>query len=92
MSNVIGYEKQPDGTVQADPGRLVYRGIDIDTLAAEPTRTTASCLRRSSGCFLFGSLPTAEQTARFRKLLEGHRELPRGFADDMILNSPRPTS
>ena len=40
---------------------------------------------------LFGSLPTQEQYAKFRKLLEHHRELPQGFADDMILNSlPQP--
>ena len=39
---------------------------------------------------LFGSLPTQEQYAKFRKLLEHHRELPQGFADDMILNSPSP--
>ena len=33
---------------------------------------------------------TKDQYARFCKLLENHRELPRGFADDMILNSPSP--
>ena len=39
---------------------------------------------------LFGSLPDEALLNRFRKLLESHRELPRGFADDMILNSPSP--
>ena len=32
VSNVIGYDKRPDGTIAPIPGRLVYRGIDIDTL------------------------------------------------------------
>ena len=90
VSNVIGYEKQPDGTVQPIPGRLVYRGIDIDTLAAEADAHDRFMFEEVVWLLLFGSLPTAEQTARFRKLLEGHRELPRGFADDMILNSPSP--
>ena len=35
VSNVIGYDKKADGTIVPIPGRLVYRGIDIDTLAAE---------------------------------------------------------
>ena len=35
VSNVIGYDKKEDGTIVPIPGRLVYRGIDIDTLAAE---------------------------------------------------------
>ena len=30
VSNVIGYDKKPDGTIAPIPGRLVYRGIDID--------------------------------------------------------------
>ena len=35
VSSVIGYEKLPEGTIRPISGRLVYRGIDIDTLAAE---------------------------------------------------------
>ena len=35
VSSVIGYDKTPDGAVVPIPGRLGYRGIDIDTLAAE---------------------------------------------------------
>ena len=35
VSSVIGYDKKEDGTIVPIPGRLVYRGIDIDTLAAE---------------------------------------------------------
>ena len=90
VSNVIGYEKQPDGTVTPIPGRLVYRGIDIDTLAAEADARDRFMFEEVIWLLLFGSLPTADQFARFRKLLENHRELPRGFADDMILNSPSP--
>ena len=90
VSNVIGYEKQPDGTVTPIPGRLVYRGIDIDTLVAEADAHDRFMFEEVIWLLLFGSLPTADQFARFRKLLENHRELPRGFADDMILNSPSP--
>ena len=57
VSSVIGYEKLPEGTIRPIPGRLVYRGIDIDTLAAEATRTTASCLRKWCGCCCLAHCP-----------------------------------
>ena len=90
VSSVIGYEKQPDGTVAPIPGRLVYRGIDIDTLVAQADAHDRFLFEEVVWLLLFGSLPTKDQYARFCKLLENHRELPRGFADDMILNSPSP--
>ena len=90
VSNVIGYDKRPDGTIAPIPGRLVYRGIDIDTLAAEADAHDRFMFEEVIWLLLFGSLPTQEQYAKFRKLLEHHRELPQGFADDMILNSPSP--
>lgn len=90
VSNVVGYDKQPDGTVKPIPGRLIYRGIDIDTLVAEADAHDRFMFEEAVWLLLFGSLPNADQFARFRKLLETHRELPRGFADDMILNSPSP--
>ena len=90
VSNVVGYDKQPDGTVTPIPGRLIYRGIGIDTLVAEADAHDRFMFEEAVWLLLFGSLPNAEQFARFRKLLETHRELPRGFADDMILNSPSP--
>ncbi len=90
VSNVIGYDKKPDGTIAPIPGRLVYRGIDIDTLAAAADAHDRFMFEEVIWLLLFGSLPTRDQYAKFRKLLENHRELPRGFADDMILNSPSP--
>ena len=90
VSNVIGYDKKEDGTIVPIPGRLVYRGIDIDTLAAEADAHDRFMFEEVIWLLLFGSLPTQEQYAKFRKLLEHHRELPQGFADDMILHSPSP--
>ena len=90
VSNVIGYDKKEDGTIVPIPGRLVYRGIDIDALAAEADASDRFMFEEVVWLLLFGSLPTRDQYAKFRKLLENHRELPRGFADDMILNSPSP--
>ena len=90
VSSVIGYEKLPEGTIRPISGRLVYRGIDIDTLAAEADRNDRFMFEEVVWLLLFGALPTQEQYARFCKLIDEHRELPKGFADDMIMNSPSP--
>ncbi len=90
VSSVIGYEKDENGVPQPIPGRLVYRGVDIDTLVAEADASDRFMFEEVVWLLLFGSLPTRGQYARFCKLLEKHRELPQGFADDMILNSPSP--
>jgi len=90
VSSVIGYDKTPDGTIRPIPGRLVYRGIDIDTLVKEADENDRFLFEEVVWLLLFGSLPNREEYAKFCKLLESHRELPQGFADDMILNSPSP--
>ena len=90
VSSVIGYEKLPEGTIRPISGRLVYRGIDIDTLAAEADKNDRFMFEEVVWLLLFGALPTQEQYARFCKLIDEHRELPKGFADDMIMNLPSP--
>lgn len=62
VSNVIGYDKKEDGTIVPIPGRLVYRGIDIDTLAAEADAHDRFCLRRSSGCCCSAPCPRRSST------------------------------
>ena len=44
VSNVVGYDKKEDGTIVPIPGRLIYRGIDLDALAAEGVRYCCSAL------------------------------------------------
>lgn len=39
---------------------------------------------------LFGSLPTRDQLNDFCELLAKHRDLPEGFAEDMIMKAPSP--
>ena len=90
VSDVVGYEKQPDGSIVPIPGRLIYRGIDIDQLVQEADVHDRFLFEEAVWLLLFGSLPDRAVLDRFDKLLEKHRELPHGFADDMILNSPSP--
>ena len=90
VSDVVGYEKQPDGRVVPVPGRLIYRGIDIDSLVQEADTRDRFVFEEAVWLLLFGSLPDKAMLERFGAMLESHRELPRGVADDMILNSPSP--
>ena len=34
VSQVVGTRQRPDGSIEAIPGRLLYRGIDIEELAS----------------------------------------------------------
>ena len=90
VCDVVGYKKDQEGHVIPIPGRLIYRGVDINEIVNEAYRNDRFVFEEVIWLLLFGSLPTQKQYAKFRKLLEHHRELPQGFADDMILNSPSP--
>ena len=88
VSNVIGYDKKEAGTIVPIPGRLVYRGSDIDTLAAEADAHDRFMFEEVIWLLLFGSLPTQTQLDDFCALLAEHRALPDGFMDTM--NAPSP--
>ncbi|MFR3226574.1 MAG: citrate/2-methylcitrate synthase, partial [Blautia massiliensis (ex Durand et al. 2017)] len=70
VSSVIGYDRAEDGSIVPIPGRLVYRGVDIDTLAAEADNHDRFLFEEVVWLLLFGSLPDREQHAKFCKLLE----------------------
>jgi citrate synthase len=91
VCDVVGYERNADGSIRPIPGRLIYRGIDISTLVEEADKKDRFMFEEVVWLLLFGSLPNRDHLQRFCKLLESHRELPHGFADDMIMNSPSPS-
>ena len=62
VSSVIGYDKTPDDAIVPIPGRLVYRGIDIDTLAAEADNHDRFLFEEVVWLLLFGSLPDRNST------------------------------
>lgn len=85
VSSVIGYEKLPEGTIRPISGRLVYRGIDIDTLAAEADRNDRFMFEEVVWLLLFGNLPTANQLYSLREVLSECRALPDEFVEDVIM-------
>ena len=90
VCDVIGYEKEPDGTVQPIPGKLIYRGIDIREIVQEALEKDRFVFEEIIWLLLFGSLPRQAELAQFCHLLEEHRALPDGFAEDMIMKAPSP--
>ena len=90
VCEVVGYERGPGGEVVPVPGRLIYRGIDINDIVKEAYENDRFVFEEVIWLLLFGSLPTQNELAGFCKLLEKHRELPDGFAEDMIMKAPSP--
>ena len=90
VCDVVGYEKAADGAIMPIPGKLVYRGINIEEIVREAYDHDRFVFEEVIWLLLFGSLPTAFELAQFQEILASHRELPEGFAEDMIMKAPSP--
>ena len=88
VCDVVGYKKDQEGHVIPIPGRLIYRGVDINEIVNEAYRNDRFVFEEVIWLLLFGSLPTQEQLDEFCELLAEHRALPDGFMDTM--NAPSP--
>jgi citrate synthase len=82
---VIGYEKV-DGRVVPIPGRLLYRGIDIDKIVAGFQNDNRHGFDETVFLLLTGVLPAAEELRVFSEHLASLRALPDDFTKDMILS------
>lgn len=46
VGNVVGYERLPEGGLKAIPGKLFYRGYDVEDLAHDFIKENGSVLRK----------------------------------------------
>lgn len=90
VCDVVGYEKAPTGQILPIPGKLIYRGVNIKEIVNEAYENDRFVFEEVIWLLLFGSLPTADELAEFQQILAAHRELPEGFAEDMIMKAPSP--
>ena len=90
VCDVIGYEKGENGEIIPAPGRLIYRGVDIEELAREAYEQDRFMYEEVAWLLLFGSLPNKSELEEFSNILFNHRELPEGFVEDMIMKAPSP--
>ena len=89
IGNVMGYYLQ-DGERVPAPGKLVYRGIDVEELVDGFVGEDRFGFEETAYLLLFGELPTREQLAAFQQLLSDNHTLPHMFTEDMIIKAPSP--
>lgn len=72
IGDVVGYEKQPDGTLMAIPGKLVYRGIDIQDLAHGVEKEGRYGFEETAFLLLSGYLPNSKELCEFSAIINEH--------------------
>lgn len=69
VGDVVGYERQPDGTLKAIPGILLYRGMNVEELVHGIQKENRLGFEETAYLLLSGALPTEEELALFRKVI-----------------------
>ena len=83
----MGYEIH-DGQKIAVPGRLVYRGYNVEDLVRDAEKNHQFGFEQCAYLLLFGELPTQEKLDKFCAYLGECRTLPPNFTEDMIMKAP----
>jgi len=69
IGNVVGYERLPEGGLKAIPGKLFYRGYDVEEIVHDLIKTKRFGFEEVAYLMLSGQLPDAEELANFGELL-----------------------
>lgn len=85
IGDVVGYRKE-DGKVVAIPGKLFYRGIDIDDITTGFQKENRHGFNETVYLLLTGHLPGPEELKTFSTHMASLRPLPDDFVKDMILS------
>ena len=85
IGDVIGYRKE-NGKVVAIPGKLLYRGIDIEDITSGFQEENRHGFDETVYLLLTGHLPAPEELKAFSKYMGSLRALPDHFVKDMILS------
>ena len=88
FGEVHGYDKDENGDKIPREGKLYYRGYDIEDLVNNVIAEDRFGFEEVSFLLMMGSLPSKKELEIFNEILANHRELPQGFARDMILTAP----
>mgnify|MGYP000891199169 CR=1 FL=1 len=87
IGDVVGYDIV-NGEKVPVPGRLVYRGYDVEDLVKDAEKTKQFGFEQCVYLLLFGELPTQDQLDEFTQFLGLRRTLPPNFTEDMIMKAP----
>ena len=69
IGDVVGYDRDEDGSLIPVPGRLLYRGYDINDLVHGARADHRFGFEEVAYLLLSGSLPDPEELEQFRRLL-----------------------
>lgn len=85
IGDVVGYEKE-NGKIIAVPGRLLYRGIDIEEITHGFQNEKRHGFDETIFLLLTGKLPDKTEIKDFSEHMASLRSLPDDFVKDMILS------
>jgi len=69
VGDVVGYDRQDDGKLKAIPGKLFYRGIDVEELVHGIQHDNRLGFEETAFLLLSGSLPDKEELETFHSVL-----------------------
>lgn len=87
VGQVVGYYIS-DGEKVPMEGQLKYRGYQLKDLVRNCEKEKRFGFEEVAYLLLFGHLPSGEALDKFKALMGSLRQLPEGFAEDMILKAP----
>ena len=85
ICDVVGYKKE-DGKVIAIPGKLLYRGIEIEEITSGFQKEGRHGFDETVFLLLTGHLPSQQELMDFSQYMATLRSLPDDFVKDMILS------
>ena len=88
IGEVKGYKTDENDNKLSIEGELYYRGYEVKSLVRNYIAENRFGFEEVTYLLIFGELPTKTQLAEFKSMLAEKRELPYGFARDMILTAP----
>ncbi len=91
IADVQGYDIDENGNKITKPGKLYYRGIDIEDIVNAVIDEQRFGYEEVSYLLMFGELPDHEQLRKYTKILGGLRKLPPFFTRDVIMAHPSPS-
>jgi citrate synthase len=75
IGNVVGYERLPEGGLNAIPGKLYYRGYDIEDIVHALIKDKRFGFEEVAYLMLSGELPDKENLMNFKDLIAGNMPL-----------------
>ena len=75
IGDVVGYERQEGGPLKAIPGKLIYRGIDVEDIAASLQKSHRFGFEETVFLLLSGYLPSQEELESFKELIAEQRRI-----------------